>query len=230
MGNQEALLEEIADLEIPFIIDIMSSKPVILPDRVIDAASVIFQQFSPGMLGGLAFANALAGVVNPSGRLPISIPYHTGQLPVYYNQIKGQHGQKYVDLPQDPRWAFGYGRSYSKFEYHDASLDKAIYGKEDLITLTMAVKNSGPYNGTEIVQIYVADLVTSVTWATQELKAFRRVQINVDEDVKLVFTVKASDCSIVNAEGFRVVEPGDFEIRIGRASNKIVFALPFTIA
>jgi beta-glucosidase len=230
MGNQESLLEAIAYLHIPFIIDIMSSKPMVLPDHVIGRASAIIQQFSPGMLGGLAFANVLSGLVNPSGKLTISIPYHVGQIPVYYNQIKGHHGRKYVDLPEEPRWPFGYGLSYSKYAYIHASLDRDIYGKEDTIYLTIAVKNEGPYDGIEIVQVYVADLVTSVMWPDQELKAFRRIHLKNNEEVKVVIEIKARDCSIVNAKGKRVVEPGDFEIRIGRASNDIVYRLPFAIA
>jgi beta-glucosidase len=229
-GGQMDLLDAVIATKKKFTLVVLSTKPLVLPKSVRDAASAIIWQFSPGMLGGLAFANVLAGVVNPSGKLPLSIPYHIGQLPVYYNQIKGQHGPHYVDLPHTPRWAFGYGRSYTKFMYLGACLDRDIYGKEDVITVTISLKSEGPYNGPEIVQLYVADLVTSVTWANQELKAFQRVQVNVDDVVTVVLRMNDSECSIVNVDAIRVVEPGDFEIRIGRASNKIMFTLPFTIA
>jgi beta-glucosidase len=230
VGNQEALLEAVLGLHIPFVLDIMSSKPLVIPERFIQAASAVIQQFSPGMLGGLAFAKVLAGEVNPSGKLSISMPCHVGQTPVYYNQVGGQHGPKYVDLPDEPKWAFGYGLSYSTYRYAEAFLDNDIYGKEDMIRVSVRVRNEGPYDGIEIVQFYVADLIASVTWPEQELKAYERVTLKANEERRVVVEIRAGDCSIVNAYGERVVEPGEFELRVGNASNSILFRLPFTIA
>jgi beta-glucosidase len=230
MGNQEALLNALARLDVPYVIDIMSYKPLVLPDIAIRNAAAIFQQFSPGMLGGLALANAIAGVVNPSGRLPISIPYHVGQIPVFYNQLKGQHGPKYVDLPDSPRWEFGYGKSYSKIVYKSGSIDADLYGKEDTILVRVTLENSGLYEADEIVQVYVAVLQPSVTWAEIELKAYKRVTLRAATRMTVQIVVHVSDCSIVNAAGVRVVEPGQYELRVGKSSDKIQFIFPFLVA
>jgi beta-glucosidase len=196
---------------------------------VIEAASAIIAQFTPGMLGGTAFAEAIVGDINPSGKLTISMPRHVGQVPVYYNKVRGQHGGSYSDLSYDPAWAFGHGLSYSNFVYSDAKLNKEVFGRDDEIVVSLVVTNKGPLDGTEIVQIYVADLVTSATWPEQELKAFEKVTIKSGGSEPLKIVIKAADCSIVNYEGERVVENGKFELRVGAASDNIILKLPFAI-
>jgi beta-glucosidase len=228
-GNQVELLNAIVALKKPFVLDLLASKPLIIPQNIISAASAIIAQFTPGNLGGQAFADALTGKLNPSGKLTVSVPATIGQIPVYYNAIRGHHGESYADSSYRPRWAFGYGLSYSTFVYSDASLSQTVFKKEDDIVLSLTVTNKGPYDGVDVVQVYVSDLVTSATWAVQELKAFERVALANGESRKLRIVLKAADCSIVNASAVRVVEPGDFELRIGQASDNILFRLSFSI-
>jgi beta-glucosidase len=229
MGTQLALLNAIVDLKKPFVIDIIASKPLILPANIIDAASAIIAQFSPGMLGGTAFAEAIAADINPSGKLTISIPLHIGQIPIYYNLIRGQHGDRYSDLTELPRWAFGYGLSYSTFQYSNPSLNKDVFSIDEDIIVKFTLTNRGPYDGDEIVQIYISDIVASVTWPIQELKAFQRVSVPAYQAVQVTIVVKSADCTIVTPDGKRVVESGDFELRIAQASDNLILRLPFSI-
>jgi beta-glucosidase len=229
MGSQIQLLRALVNLKKQFVIDLIASKPLVLPDDIVEGASAIIAQFSPGMLGGTALGEALVGKINPSGRLTISWPLHVGQLPVYYNRIPGQHGTHYADCPGTPRWAFGYGLSYSKFAYSGASINKLKFTKNENITVKFTITNQGPYDGVEIVQVYISDLITSVTWPVQELKAFQRVSLKAQEAKVVLITFMSSDCSIVAGNGKRVVESGDFQLRIGRASDEILFQIQFTI-
>ena len=229
LGTQKELLTAIAGLKKKFIVNVLASKALLIPDEVIEAANAIFYQFCPGMLGGKAFAEVLVGDVNPSGRLPVSIPYHVGQLPIFYNEVRGQHGNEYADMVEAARWPFGYGLSYSTFRYTSAKLDKKTYTKDDDITVTLTVSNRGSYDGACVVQFYVYDMVTSATWAVQELKEFRRVWLKKGESQQISVTIKASDCSIVNAAGQRVVEPGQFELRVSDSATNYYHKLKFTI-
>jgi beta-glucosidase len=230
MCDQNALLRAIADLHKKFIVNYVGSKPLIIPEDVINKANAVIFQISPGMLGGTAFAEAITGDINPSGRFPITVPRHIGQIPVYYNTIRGQHGDKYADLTQEPQWAFGYGLTYSTITYSDASVDKALYGINDEIVLTLTVWNKGPVAATEVVQVYLHDVVTSATWATQELKAYERLPLKSGESKKIQIRIKVADCSIVNANEERVVEPGVFELWIGKSARDILLKVPFAVA
>jgi beta-glucosidase len=229
-GGQKQLLAEILKTGKDFVLVVISSKPLVLDQSVVDAASAIIWQFSPGMLGGLAAARAIFGDFNPSGRLPISIPRHVGQLPVYYQPYAGTHGSEYADCPFEPRWSFGYGLGYSGVTYDGASIDGTVFKISDEIKVTIKLRNTGNRDAVEVVQVYVSDLLTSVTWVNQELKGFARVKIPAGESLTVQISIKAADLSIVDANAVRVVEPGDFELRIGKASNNIQFVIPFTIA
>jgi beta-glucosidase len=228
MGTQMQLLRALVKLGQPFVIDFIASKPLVLPDKIASAAAAIIQQFSPGMLGGTALGEALVGTLNPMGKLTISIPVHAGQIPVCYNLVRGQHGS-YADIDERPRWPFGHGLSYSKFAYSNASLNKREYSKDEDIIVTVTVTNNGPYDGVDIVQVYLTDVVTSVTWLTQELKGFARVALTVGEAKTLNIVIKSSACSTVNAAGVRVVEEGAFELSIGQVSDRPLFQLKFSI-
>jgi beta-glucosidase len=127
---------------------------------------------NPGMQGGRALAEIISGAVEPSGRLPISFARHVGQQPTYYNQIRGQHGDRYADLTQSPAWAFGEGLSYTTVEYSDLSLEEAALGESDTIVGHITVSNTGDRPARETVQVYVRDSVTSVSWTDKELKTY----------------------------------------------------------
>ncbi|OHT05340.1 Periplasmic beta-glucosidase [Tritrichomonas foetus] len=234
MGNQIELLEKIMETGKKFIIDVISTKPVIIPQHIVDNASAIIHQFSPGMLGGTAFSELIFGDINPSGKLTVSYPVHVGQQPVWYNQVRGQHGTTYADLTETPMWSFGHGLSYSNFIYSDINIsnkddetNEFLAGDE--IIINMKIKNDGKYDGAEIVQIYIMDNVTSSTWAVRELKAFQRVEIDAGDTKEVSIKLNTYDFSIVNASEERVVEPGDFVIQIGKSSDDIVKNFYITI-
>jgi beta-glucosidase len=229
IGNQSDLLNRIVECGKPFILSVIASKPLVIPQNAIDAASAVIWQFEPGMLGGRAFARAVFGDYNPSGRLTITIPRHTGQVPLYYQQIRGSHQSGYSDLPLGPQWAFGYGLTYSEIQYVSATLKKTVYSVNENITVTVRMANWGDRDAVEVVQVYIYDVVTSATWATQELKGFARVAIKGHGTAEVSIIVPAGECSIVTADARRVVEPGDFELRVGKASNDIKFTIPFAI-
>lgn len=218
VGDQIAMLEAVAATGTPMIVVVMASKPLVLPPVVLTAEAIVWAA-SPGMQGGTAIAELLFGAIEPAGRLPVSFPRHAGQLPVYYNQIRGQHGHRYADLTQDPAFAFGDGLSYTTVDYRDLRLADAEVGPDGIVHAEVVVHNRGGRPALETVQAYVSDLVTSVTWAELELKAFRQVEVRPGEAVTVSIEIPVGDCSIVDAAGHRVVEPGEFELRVGPSSR-----------
>ncbi|HEY5849108.1 MAG TPA: glycoside hydrolase family 3 C-terminal domain-containing protein, partial [Microlunatus sp.] len=228
-GAQIALLDQLFATGTPVIVVLIQSKPSVLPDSVLRAAAIV-EAFNPGMQGGRAIAELILGVIEPSGRLPITFARHAGQLPVYYNQIRGQHGDRYADLTQEPLFAFGEGLSYTTVEYTDLRLAaNQITACQDInarITLT----NTGNRPATETVQAYITDTVTSVTWAERELKAFTQATVRPGESVDVDITILAAACTIVDAAGQRVVEPGSFELLVGPSSrDRDLLRASFTI-
>jgi beta-glucosidase len=130
------------------------------------------------MRGGRAVAELLLGMIEPSGPLPISVPCHVGQQPVHYNQVRGQHGNRYADLSQEPQFRFGEGLSFTTVRYSDLRLHHEVVSSDGTVACTVTLTNTGRRPTRETVQAYVSDLVTSATWAEQELKAFRQVIID----------------------------------------------------
>ncbi|MFT8639320.1 glycoside hydrolase family 3 N-terminal domain-containing protein [Bifidobacterium sp.] len=234
-GGQNALLEAIASSckrrHKPWIVVLLASKPLILPPCA-DEASAIVWAGNPGMQGGRAIAELLLGTIEPQGRLPISFARHAGQLPTYYNQVRGQHGLRYADLTQEPAFCFGEGLSYSHVEYGEASID--LIGRDghhgtdrlmdvtssDTLSVSVDMRNAGERECVETVQLYVRDTVTSASWADKELKAFRKVTLAPGEKRKVSIPLAVADCSIVDADERRVVEAGDFEALIGHSSKE----------
>jgi len=197
---------------------LVNSKPAALPTSALDSAAII-QAFNPGMRGGRAIAELVLGLIEPTGRLPISVARHVGQQPVYYNQIRGQHGTRYADLTQDPLFAFGEGLSYTTIEYSDLTIPQNEVRADGTIKASVRLTNTGTRPALETVQAYISDLVTSVTWATKELKAYKQVLVPAGESVLVPIEVAAADCSLVTADARRVVEAGDFDLLVGRSSR-----------
>jgi len=219
IGGQTALLDEMIATGKPVIVILLASKPLVLPQSVAHAAALIWAA-NPGMQGGRAIAELLAGRIEPSGRLPISFARHVGQQPTYYNQIRGQHGDRYADLTQQPTWAFGEGLSYTTVEYADLALARTRLGPSDTIVAEVTVRNTGTRPVRETVQLYVRDTITSVSWADKELKAYRQVDLAAGESARVRVELPVSDCSIVDAAGVRRVEEGDFEVLVGPSSRE----------
>lgn len=240
LGGQNALIDALSNVARetgkPFVVVLVSSKPQVLPASVIGTNGVIVDETpaegtsallwapSPGMKGGQAIAEIILGETEPSGRLPITFPRHAGQLPVYYNQIRGQHGNRYADLTQDPAFAFGEGLSYTTFEYGEPTVtnvpESGAFGETDTVHAEITLTNTGDRKGTEVVQLYIGDIVTSYSWTDRELKAFQRVELEPGESEAVAFDIPVSDCTIVDSEANRIVEPGEFEVLIGHSSRR----------
>ena len=240
LGGQNALIDALSNVARetgkPFVVVLVSSKPQVLPASVIGTNGVIVDETpaegtsallwapSPGMKGGQAIAEIILGETEPSGRLPITFPRHAGQLPVYYNQIRGQHGNRYADLTQDPAFAFGEGLSYTTFEYGEPTVtnvpESGAFGETDTVHAEITLTNTGDRKGAEVVQLYIGDIVTSYSWTDRELKAFQRVKLEPGESKTVAFDIPVSDCTIVDSEANRIVEPGEFEVLIGHSSRR----------
>ncbi|MFT3802070.1 MAG: glycoside hydrolase family 3 N-terminal domain-containing protein [Burkholderiaceae bacterium] len=230
IGGQNALIDALIATGKPVVIVLLASKPLILPPSASAAAAIIWAA-NPGMQGGTALAELLYGDIEPVGRLPISFARHVGQQPTYYMQIRGQHGNRYADLTQDPRWAFGEGRSYSTVEYSALRLAASDLGINDSIEATVTLTNTGSRPAREVVQAYVRDEVTSATWADRELKAWKLAWVQPGERVEVTITVPVSACTIVNAKCERVVEPGDFTLLVGPSSRvESLLPVPFSVS
>ncbi|RYQ05676.1 glycoside hydrolase family 3 N-terminal domain-containing protein [Bifidobacterium pseudolongum] len=236
LGGQNQLLERMVNVaretHKPLIVVLISSKPQVLPPCIIGANGVIVDESpteglgafiwaaNPGMQGGRAIAEIIFGMTEPSGRLPITFPRHAGQLPVFYNEIRGQHGDRYADLTQDPAFAFGEGLSYTTFAYGEPRITNGSeFTAHDVVHVEIDLTNTGARTGTEVVQLYISDVVTSYTWACKELKDFRRVTLEPGETARVAFDLPVSACTIVNGDAERIVEPGEFEILIGHSSR-----------
>ena len=236
LGGQNQLLERMVSVaretHKPLVVVLISSKPQVLPPCVIGTNGVIVDESAteglgaflwaanPGMQGGRAIAEIIFGMTEPSGRLPITFPRHAGQLPVFYNEIRGQHGDRYADLTQDPAFAFGEGLSYTTFAYGEPRITNGSeFTAHDVVHVEIDLTNTGARAGTEIVQLYISDIVTSYTWADKELKDFRRVTLGPGETARVAFDLPVSACTIVNGDVERIVEPGEFKVLIGHSSR-----------
>lgn len=228
-GAQNALLDALAETGTPMVVVLMSSKPQILPESALNASAIIYA-CNPGMRGGLAIAELIFGEIEPSGRLPISFARHAGQLPIFYNQVRGQHGHRYADLTQDPLFAFGEGLSYTHVDYSNLRILKPALTQDATLQAQVTLTNTGQRDSLETVQVYVSDLVTSVTWAEKELKAYRQVLVPSGQTVVVDLKLAVSDCNLVNAQAKRVVEPGDFSLLVGKSSrNRDLLTAEFTV-
>ncbi len=230
LGGQQALLDALAATGKPLVVVLLASKPLVLPRSVTDAAALVWAA-NPGMEGGRAIAELLLGLIEPSGRLPISFARHVGQQPTYYNQVRGQHGTRYADLTQSPAHAFGEGLSYTTVEYSDLRIDETGLRENDAVRAAVTLRNTGARHAREVVQVYVRDSVTSVSWADKELKGFRVVDIEPGAQVTVELAIAVSDCTIVDAGGRRVVESGEFELLVGPSSrDEVLLSAGFTIS
>ncbi|MER6191258.1 glycoside hydrolase family 3 N-terminal domain-containing protein [Streptomyces cyaneofuscatus] len=229
VGDQVALLDALAATGKPLVVVVISSKPLVLPPSALGAAAIVYAA-NPGMLGGTAVAELLLGLIEPTGRLPLSFARHAGQQPTYYNQVRGQHGTRYADLTQSPAFAFGEGLSYTTVEYTDLELLTAVVEPTETVRARVTLTNSGARPALETLQVYVSDTVTSVTWAEKELKAYEQVALAPGESRQVDIELPVAACTLVDARGQRVVEPGRFELLVGPSSrDEVLLRAEFTV-
>lgn len=211
-GAQEALFERLVALGKHIVTVLISTKPLCIT-RVAEGSGALIAAFNGGMYGGQAVAEAIFGEINPAGKLPISFPRHSGQIPVYYNSLPGWHGGQYVDLPETPLFAFGEGLSYTTFAYSNLRVEP------DSLRVRVTLANTGARAGSETAQVYVRDLVSSVMTPIKRLVAFQKAHLEAGESRELVFQLRRDDFSLVRADETRVVEPGDFTLFVGGSSR-----------
>lgn len=228
-GRQLELFRSLRELGKPIVTVLVSSKPLVTK-KASEQADAFVVAFNGGAHGGIALAETLFGDNIPSGRLPISFPYHSGQLPVYYNYLPGWHGTgwkgegKYCDMPAEPQYVFGEGISYTDFEYSDLKVDAAE------LTASVKVKNVGEVSALETVQVYFRDCVSSVITPVKQLIAYKQTELAAGEEKTVKFSFEKSDFSIVNRKEERVTEPGEFILMIGHSSrDKDLLKTRFTI-
>lgn len=216
MGLQQELLEAIKATGKPLVVVYIEGRP--LDKRWASRnADALLTQFYPGQAGGEAIADVLFGDYNPAGRLPVSVPYDVGQLPVHYNQPFPNTGD-YIDLPSAPLYSFGYGLSYTTFTYDSIECEEV--GKNE-VKVSVSVTNSGKMDGDEVVQIYVTDPVASTVRPRQQLRAFRRAFIKAGETENIEFTLGPEAFTLYDTSMHPVIEPGEFIIKAGPSSDNL---------
>ena len=233
IGSQSELLSALKATGKPVVATILAGRPLTI-ERDLPNCNAVLYSFHPGTMGGPALASLLSGDANPSGKTPITFLRTVGQAPLYYNHnmtgrpyrgeklladIDLEAGQTslgntsyYLDYGAYPLFPFGYGLSYTTFEYSNASLDKKEYGVEDTITLSFTLSNTGEYKGTEVVQVYVRDLVGTLTRPVKELKAFERVELASGESRTVTLQIPVQSLAFWGLDGVKKVEPGDFQL------------------
>ena len=220
-GVQQRLLEQVVAAGKPVVLVLMNGRPLSTPWAAEHVPAIIEGWFG-GVEAGHALADVIFGDVNPSGRLPVSIPRTVGQVPIYYNHkntgrppTDNHFTSKYLDLESSPLYAFGHGLSYTTFQYGPISLSSDTVGHGETLTVRLAISNTGRRSGEEVVQLYVRDMVGSVTRPVKELKGIRRVALAPQGSAEVEFQVIAKDLAFWNAEMKFVSEPGTFEVMIG---------------
>ena len=219
-GHQEELIRQIAATGKPVVV-ILTGGSAITMSRWLSKVDGVLNVWYPGEEGGNAVADILFGDENPAGRLPITYPISEGQLPLIYNHEPTGRGDDYNDLSGLPLFPFGFGLSYTKFEYSNLRFDKNNINKNDSTVARFTLKNTGPVAGDEVVQLYIRDLLSSVVRPVMELKGFQRVHLLPGEEKEISFSITRDLLSMLNAELKTVVEPGDFRIMIGASSRDI---------
>ena len=215
LGLQNELLRAVKATGKPVVVVYVEGRPL---DKnwASEKADALLTMWYPGGEGGTALADVLFGDYNPAGRLPVSVPRNVGQLPVYYNK-KNPRGHDYVEMSADPLYPFGYGLSYTTFEYSELT----VSGSVPNIEVTVQVKNTGCRDGDEVVQLYVIDPLASTVRPRKQLRAFDRVSVKAGKTVPVTLKLGPDAFSLVNAAGNTVIERGDFILEVGASSQDI---------
>lgn len=227
-GNQEDIVASILAIGKPTVLVLMNGRPLAIP-KLIEKAPAILETWWLGTQTGNAIADVLFGDYNPSGKLPMSFPRSVGQVPVFYNQKStgrpydpnSKWTSKYLDMPNAPQFAFGFGLSYTTFAYSEPKVDKTVFKQSEPIHISVTVTNTGARDGEEVVQLYVRDLVGSVTRPVKELKGFRKIMIPKGGSKEVVFTITEQDLRFYRKDMQFASEPGDFDLMVGGSSDNV---------
>ncbi|MBS7624116.1 beta-glucosidase BglX [Candidatus Bathyarchaeota archaeon] len=227
-GLQEDLLKAVHATGTPIVMVLMNGRPLSISWAAEHIPSIIEAWF-PGIQAGNAIADVIFGDYNPGGKIPVTFPRTVGQVPIYYNHKstgrppspENKWTSKYIDVSYTPLFPFGHGLSYTRFEYSGLYISPQEVVKDQDIRITFRLKNVGDREGDEVAQLYVRDVVASVTRPVKELKGFRRVTLKPGEEKSVEFKLTLEDISFLNHELKRIVEPGEFKIMIGSSSEDI---------
>jgi beta-glucosidase len=228
--SQRKLLEALAKTDKPLVVVLMTGRPLAIQKESELANAVLLSWFG-GDETGNALADVLFGTYNPSGKLPMTFPRNVGQVPIYYSYKRTGRPQgegptakfrsNYLDVPNDPLFPFGYGLSYTNFDFSDVSLSSKTMTKGQSIKAKVTVTNSGNYDGEEVVQLYIHDVYASVTQPVKKMIGFQKIMLKKGESKSVEFNISEEDLKFYNNDLKRVVEPGAFEIFIGNSSAKV---------
>ena len=227
--EQKEMLRQLKKQGKTVVVVLLNGRPLDLSEES-ELADAILEAWYPGTMGGYAVADVLFGDVNPSGKLSVTFPRNLGQVPIYhyakntgrpYIHPEAKYESRYLDVPNEPLYAFGHGLSYTSFEYSDISLSAGSFSADGSITAKVTVRNTGSREGTEIVQMYIRDLVGSVTRPVKQLKGFRKVTLKPGESTEVEFTIDRETISFYRQDMSWGPEPGDFNIFIGGASDSV---------
>jgi beta-glucosidase len=217
-GQQLELVQAIQASGTPTIVVFVNGRPLAEP-WIVENVDALIEAWEPGAMGGQALAEIVFGEVNPSGKLPITVPYSVGHMQAIYNHKPSALVRKYADAPTHNLYEFGYGLSYSQFEYSDARLSNSKIAQNESTKLFITVKNIGQYAGDEVVQLYIRDKFSQVTRPVKELKGFQRVSLKPGEERAIDFEITPDMLAYYNLQMNWVVEPGDFKIMVGGSSR-----------
>lgn len=237
-GVQEDLIKAIQATGKPVVVLIMAGRPLVF-NWTADNVNAIMYTWWLGSEAGNAMANVLFGDYNPAGKLPMTFPRDEGQIPIYYNYLStGRPSQNdkdtryrsaYLDIQNSPKYAFGYGLSYTTFDYSGLKLDKTKIGIQHKINISFTLKNTGKFDGEEVVQVYLQDKFASVVRPVKELKDFQKVMLKAGESKVINFVIDKEKLSFYNQKLQWAAEPGDFKLMIGTASDNIKLESNFTL-
>ena len=232
-GRQQDLLDAISQTGKPIVGVLMTGRPLAIP-RMAEQVGALLVAWHGGIRAGRAVADILFGAVAPSGKLTASWPRTEGQIPVYYahkntGRPVGGAGTKqfdepfkstYLDEPNAPLFPFGFGLSYTTFDYRDLTVERRVVGIDETLVVTAVIKNTGERAGAEVVQLYVRDLVSSVTRPVKELKGFQRTTLEPGEERTVRFEVPLRDLGFTGLDMRYTVEPGAFKLWVGPSSTE----------
>ena len=228
-GAQEELIREISNTGTPVVVVLINGSAITMT-KWIDGVQAILEAWYPGEEGGNAIVDILFGDYNPGGKLPITFPRFVGQLPLYYNYKPSGRVDDYVDLkgPQ-ALFPFGYGLSYTQFKYSNLKITPEVIGPDGGVNVSLDVENIWKYKGDEIVQLYIHDVVSSLSRPVKELKRFKRVTLDIGEKKSINFALTPEDLVFLDTDMKLIVEPGLFEVMIGSSSEDIRLSGKFEV-
>lgn len=226
--SQENLLKALVGTGKPVVLVLVNGRPLTLTWEN-EHVPAILEAWAPGIEGGNAIADVLFGKYNPSGKITMTFPRSVGQIPIYYNHLntgrpmdsKNKFTSKYLDIPNEPLFPFGYGLSYTTFDYGDVILSKTALKGDETLSAKIKVTNSGNVAGEEVVQLYISDPVASISRAVKELKGFQKISLNPGETKEVEFKITTADLKFFNNDLKYDWEPGEFVVQIGTNSQDV---------